>query len=60
MESTELFKKHFGDTLGVVGLFHPNMEAFFCELAHICADEDKRKNEHPEDDNCNQSKNIVS
>jgi hypothetical protein len=44
METTELFRKHFGDTCGSVGLFHPNVEAFFEELNQICLEEDRRKN----------------
>ena len=59
MESTELFKKHFGeDTCGVVSMKHPNMEAFFSELAKVCLEEDKQKSEQSADDNSNKSKDI--
>ena len=39
METTDLFKKHFGDVVGV-SLRHPNMEHFFDELSEICELED--------------------
>jgi hypothetical protein len=56
MESTDLFKKHFGyDTNGVVSMKHPSMEAFFSELAKVCLEEDKLKNEQSTDEISNQS-----
>jgi hypothetical protein len=42
METHELFKKHFGDVVGV-DLKHPNMEAFFGELAEICNEENRQR-----------------
>jgi hypothetical protein len=42
MITHELFQKHFGDVAGV-GLKHPNMEAFFGELAEICNEENRQK-----------------
>lgn len=41
MSTNDLFKKHFGDTC-VTDLKHPNMEAFFDELAKECEAEDNR------------------
>jgi hypothetical protein len=38
----ELFQKHFGEVAGV-GLKHPNMEAFFGELAEICNEENRQR-----------------
>jgi hypothetical protein len=42
MESSELFKKHFGNKVHV-DLKHPNIEALFEELNNICLKEDKIK-----------------
>jgi uncharacterized protein YaaQ len=39
MSTTDLFKKHFNNE-GVVGLKHPNIEAFFTELNEQCLAED--------------------
>jgi hypothetical protein len=44
MSTSELFKKHFNDT-GVVGIFHPNIEAFFDELSKECLREQANKPE---------------
>lgn len=41
-KSSDLFRKHFGDTC-VVGLKHPNIEAFFEELNEECKREDALK-----------------
>ena len=43
MSTTELFKKHFGNT-AAVDMKHPNMESFFEELNTECLEEDKHKN----------------
>ena len=43
MSTTKLFQKHFGNT-PVVGLNHPNVEAFFDEMNQECIEEDKQKN----------------
>lgn len=43
MSTTELFKKHFGNT-AAVDMKHPNMESFFEELNAECLEEDKHKN----------------
>lgn len=40
--TSELFKKHFGET-PAVGITHPNFESFFDELAQVCIEEDKQK-----------------
>jgi len=40
--TSDLFKKHFND-MGGVGLFHPNMEAFFTDLNNVCIIEDSLK-----------------
>jgi len=47
MKTTELFKKHFGDT-AVVSMFHPNIENFFTELNQQILLEDKQKQEQCE------------
>lgn len=48
LTTTDLFKKHFGEgTMGVAGLFHPNMESFFEELNEICKAEDVLNNTNP-------------
>ena len=39
MSTSELFTKHFGDTVAV-GLKHPNIEAFFEDLNRECVRED--------------------
>jgi hypothetical protein len=39
MTTSELFNKHFGDTL-IASLSHPNAEAFFEELKEECLLED--------------------
>jgi hypothetical protein len=43
MTTTELFRKHFGNT-AKVDLKHPNVESFFEELNAICLEEDRQKN----------------
>ena len=42
MSTTALFTKHFGDT-PAVGIFHPNVEAFFEELNQECLEEDRQR-----------------
>lgn len=42
MKTTELFRKHFGNT-PKVNLLNPNVEKFFDELTAICLEEDKKK-----------------
>jgi len=42
MTTTELFKKHFGNT-PTVNLLNPNVEKFFDELTAICLEEDRKK-----------------
>ena len=37
--TSDLFKKHFND-VGGIGLFHPNIEAFFNDLNDVCKLED--------------------
>lgn len=41
--TSELFQKHFPNVYGGagVGIFHPNMEAFFTELNEVCKKEDE-------------------
>jgi len=41
METSELFKKHFGN-VPQVNTNHPNIEPFFAELAEICNNEGKK------------------
>jgi hypothetical protein len=51
MSTTEIFRKHFGDTYGTVGLWRPEVEAFFTELNEECLREDaaKKLNRTPND-----------
>jgi hypothetical protein len=45
MTTSKLFKKHFPEVYGGagVGLFHPNIEAFFEELNQECLKENAAK-----------------
>jgi uncharacterized protein YaaQ len=49
--TSEIFKKHFGETCAV-GLNHPNIENFFEELNEVCKKEDELKNNET---SCNQT-----
>jgi len=41
MESTKLFRKHFGEQAVAVNLNHPNIVAFFDELNEVCLRENE-------------------